>query len=267
MRDEHRGILGSLWDSFLYDYDNFEDERNSVYSLDESLFSYDSLKGDASDVNSEIISGRDEQFKGLKMANPIDSFELSTKVTEEEKLEIRTPRHNGLAEGTSVIRRTTAPESNEGREELKIPSRIESSEPLTELFEKELRRNTSRYDELAIHRHIGMDFDLQREGPPSTIFVEDQAGPRNAHLLTGPKSDKGILMSTGLQRREIDADKMKESSVHNNGGKRQTNLVCRDKESAQASLTAIQRKELVRKIALLRIRASKASMARAVKKM
>eukprot|EP00536_Pseudo-nitzschia_multiseries_P010022 jgi/Psemu1/288846/fgenesh1_pg.293_\ len=350
MKDEPHGILDNFWASFLHDYDNIEDGRNSIYSLDDSFISdqhenvkedrsvakrgivskrngqyegskNENVKEDRSVAKRGIVSKRNGQYEGLKNENVKEDRSLAKRgivskrngqyeglknenVKEDRSLAKRgivskrngqyeglknenvkedrsaakrgiVSKRNGQYEGLknenvkedrSVAKRGIVSRSNGQYEESKMSNRVDSFEQLTELFSKDhLQRSTSRYDESAIKRHIGTDLDLQREGPPTTIFVEKQSVLSNMDRSNKVKSGRRRIISTGLRSREIDLSIIHESSTYDDGCKGQNKFDQGDEEREEIRLTAVQRKELIRKIALLKIRATKARMARADK--
>jgi len=249
MKDEP-GLLDYVWACFLHDYDNAEDDGISLESTVETVShkEYEYLKNNVLDMKRNKKKGKILSKQELKKSILIASLKRSTKLLAYSK---KLDDARSSVAGKSKV----------------SDSKDNSNEVIDRILED---RNNSLHDNLDI-APVDRHFEIQREGPPKMIFVgpQDDLGdiddsvtksPRHA-IIDLTKASSVRNTSTRMSERELVVDLSKTLYIHHDVEGHENYLQIA-KGNKQVELKAIQRKELTRKIALLRIRATKATMAR-----
>jgi uncharacterized protein YdcH (DUF465 family) len=239
-RDE-TGLLDSVWAYFLHDYDNIEDDKFSVVSIDETLSDdgYESLKDEVQDVKTKDETGSNTSEAELKKRDA----KLKKKILDAS-----------LKRSTELL--AHAKKLKAAKNKL-VNDRATISD-IGMATNGNWMDRTPEFREYSLEDNV--DTNSVRVGPPGIIFIEkDDLGDL---CIGGEKARNVRNLSTTMLRRGVEVDIEQKSSVYVEKGEQAQKLTTYN-DSTPLDEKAVKRRELIRRIAILRIRATKARMARA----
>jgi len=228
------GFFDNVWAYFLHDYDNIEDDKFSIVSNEDTLSDdgYETLEIESLIAKAKNTKGYNKSEEELKKSLLIASLKRSSEL-------LALSKRLNASEKNSVDKRATI-----------IDRGMTSSRKCTDWSPED--RECKLQD----------DFDTYaiREGPPEIIYIgaEDRIGGKGIGNVNDRKVNH---LSKSMIRRGIELDINQKSVAYmEKGASAQT---IRTFESRKTDDTkAIKKRELLRRIALLRIKAAKARTAR-----
>jgi len=235
------GMLDSVWAYFLHDYDNIEDDKFSVVSLDETLsddgYGYEVSEVKTKDETESITSRAELKKREAELKKKI----LDASLKRSEQLLAHARKRKAAKRKSSNDRATIS--------DIGIATNENSMDQTPEFREYSLE--DKEYT------------NSVRVGPPEIIYIgkaddlwDTDIGDKNARELGNS--------ATTLSRRgvEVDIDIEQNSSVYVEKGTHTQKLTTGEETIQLVDEKAVKRRELIRRIAVLRIRATKARLAR-----
>lgn len=226
------GFLDNVWAYFLHDYDNIEDDKFSVESNQESVLDdeYKSSKNKVLDSKTRNTTERNTSQDELKKSALSASLNRSTELLAHLK-KLDAKKKSSADRRYKLIDKGVA--TNEKRVVLAPEDR-----------EYNVRGNADTYSE--------------RDEPPKVIYFENDC--QGGRGIGDTRSRKARNVSTTTLRKNFD----QKSSVHIERGARARglNVGVESNRTTLDEIKAMKRRDLIRRISLLRIKATKARIAR-----
>jgi hypothetical protein len=236
------GILDSVWAYFLHDYDNIEDDKLSVVSLDETLSDYgygDEVSEVQTKYEAESYTSRAEL---KKREGELKKKILDASLKRSEQLLAYARKHKA-AKRKSLNNRAMISDIG-------------------------MATNENSMDQTPEFREYSLEdkgyTNSVRVGPPEIIyFGKDDDLWDTDYTDIGDENAKEVRnSSTTMSRRGDEVDIEQNSSVYVEKGTHTQKLTTGEETIQLVDEKAVKRRELIRRIAVLRVRATKARLAR-----